>query len=206
MNTITTKRLTVADVKELSKVSTFRPSELKNNWVKIYLPNEEAITWEKKGFHIESLGNAKCLHGSITDLSTLELKELDLAMYVSEVGNVIGASLMALTQNMKIRDDLYLLKNLDFQILVIANERKEICDHISLVRNLINTNAQLWYRWARDAELRIHEGDDLYKFPNGLSVRFYKNQGTFANARLPNGDDFDFTNAHELYWWLRRYF
>ncbi len=206
MNTITTKRLSVEDVKVLNAVSMFRPSELKNGWVKIYLPNDEAEKWEKKGFYLEALGNAKCLHCSTTALSTLELKELDLAVDVKNIGEVVGASLMALTQNVKIRDDLYLLKNLDFQILVIANERKEICDHISLVRNLINTNAQLWYRWARDAELRIHEGDDLYKFPNGLSVRFYKNQGTFANARLPNGDDFDFTNAHELYWWLRRYF
>ena len=34
--TITTKRLTLADVKELNAVSMFRPSELKNNWVKIY--------------------------------------------------------------------------------------------------------------------------------------------------------------------------
>ena len=204
--TITTKRLSVADVKELNNVSMFRPSELKNNWVKIYMPNDEAQKWEKKGFYIESLGEAKCLHGSITDLSTVELKELDLAMYVSEVGATVGASLMQLTQCVALRDDLYLLKNLDFQILVIANDRKEIRDHISQVRDLINSNAQLWYRWLRDAEHRIHEGDDLYKFPNGLSVRFYKNHGTFANARVPDGDDFDFANAHELYWWLRRYF
>ncbi len=206
MNTITTNRLTLADAKELNAVSMFRPSELKNNWVKIYLPNEVAQVWGKKGFHIESLGDAKCLHGSITNLTTLELKESGLAMYVSEVGATVGASLMQLTQCVALRDDLYLLKNLDFQILVIAIDRKEIRDLISLVRDLINTNAQLWYRWTRDAELRTHEGDDLYKFPNGLSVRFYKNQGTFANARLPNGDDFDFANAHELYWWLRRYF
>ena len=204
--TITTKRLSVADVKELNNVSMFRTSELKNNWVKIYMPNDEAQKWEKKGFYIESLGEAKCLHGSITDLSTVELKELDLAMYVSEVGATVGASLMQLTQCVALRDDLYLLKNLDFQILVIANDRKEIRDHISQVRDLINSNAQLWYRWLRDAEHRIHEGDDLYKFPNGLSVRFYKNHGTFANARVPDGDDFDFANAHELYWWLRRYF
>ena len=204
--TITTKRLTLADVKELNEVSMFRPSELKNNWVKIYLPNEEANAWGMKGFYVEALGDAKCLHGSITNLSTLELKELGLAMYASEVGASIGASLMSLTQSVAVRDDLYLLKNTDFQILVIANDRKEIRDNITQVRDLINSNAQLWYRWLRDAEHRIHEGDDLYKFPNGLSVRFYKNQGTFANARLENGDDFDFANAHELYWWLRRYF
>lgn len=206
MNTITTKRLSVEDVKVLNAISMFRPSELKSNWVKIYLPNDEAQKWEEKGFYIESLGEAKCLHGSITDLSTAEVKELDLAIYVSELGANIGASLMQLTQCVAVRDDLYLLKNTDFQILVIANDRKEIRDHISLVRDLINNNAQLWYKWVREAELRTHEGDDLYKFSNGLSVRFYKNYSTFANARLPNGDDYDFTTPHELYWWLRRYF
>ena len=103
--TITTKRLTLADVKELNAVSMFRPSELKNNWVKIYLPNEEANAWGMKGFYVEALGDAKCLHGSITNLSTLELKELGLAMYASEVGASIGASLMPLTQSVAVRDD-----------------------------------------------------------------------------------------------------
>ena len=206
MNTITTKRLSVEDVKALNAISMFRPSELKNGWVKIYLPNDEAEKWEMKGFYLEALGNAKCLHCSTTALSTLELKELDLAVDVKNIGEVVGAYLMGLTQSIKIREDLYLLKNQDFQILVVADERSEIRNVITEVRDSINRNAQLWYKWAREAELRFHEGDDLYKFSNGLSVRFYKNGSTFANTRLPNGDDFDFANAHELYWWLRRYF
>ena len=52
--TITTKRLTLADVKELNAVSMFRPAELTNNWEKIYLANEEANDCGMKGFDMEA--------------------------------------------------------------------------------------------------------------------------------------------------------
>lgn len=78
----------------------------------------------------------------------------------------------------------------------------------------ISINRTLWYKWLKEAEFISHVTGDLFKFPNGLSVKFDNKEEQlaatgkrmFCEAYDHNKEIHRFYDEEDFLVWLTRYF
>ena len=182
----------------------FKPSSLKDNWVKFsVVANDALATWRRKGAHVTDMG---VVHVSLTGMSTADLVKLGLVDPLSKAMDYLRPSLMTRVKVKEALPGLWILstgENNELHTFVAANSRDEIKAAILAARKLLESNSVLWAKWCKDATWISHEGRDIAKLPNGLSVAF----GLDGYCQTGyNGDYTAHSSVYEFYNYLTKFF
>lgn len=216
-NITTTNRVNKEEFEEIIAESVaFSPSLIKPNWAKVMFPvGDENSYYSKrikgKGFHERPISpNVREVHFSLTKLTNRQLKEMGVAPNIREWCNECGADVVALHPNcidvIEVRDGLFILRAGDaINDFITATSKDEIADKMFDTIKLLHGFAHQWTKWSKEAEIKQVEGLDVYKMPNGLSIRFDLSEHTYCQTAW-QGEYIDHVNPLVFYWWLKRFF
>ena len=166
-----------ATVEELALIAShgfgFNPSNLKDNWAKFtVLANDAMATWRRKGAQVTDMG---VTHVSLTGLASDELVKAGLVDPLHKAMSYLRPAVMTRVKIKEALPGLWILstgENNELHTFVAANSRDEIKAAITAARKLLESNSVLWAKWCKDATWISHEGRDIAKMPNGLSIAF----------------------------------
>ena len=181
----------------------FKPSNLKDNWAKFTVFSDEDDMWRRKGAHVDHMGN---IHVSLTGLAASELVKAGLVDPLSKAMGYLRPSVMTKVKVKEVLPGLWVLSTgdmCDHHTFVAAESRDEIKAAILAARKLLDANSVLWAKWCKDATWISHEGRDIAKMPNGLSVAF----GLDGYCQTwYNGDYTAHSSVYEFYNYLTKFF
>ena len=170
---VTTIRINLAEAGEIAQSGFILPSDLKDNWAKFSVVANDALdTWRRKGAHVTDMG---IVHVSLTGMSTDEMAKAGLVDPLHKAMDYLRPSVMTRVKFKKALPGLWILSTGDMcenRTFVVAESRDEIKAAILAARATIERNSVLWAKWSKDANWISHEGRDIAKMPNGLSVAF----------------------------------
>ena len=213
MNTITTVRADVDLLTTLKEVALwFNISAIKNNWLSftIMRPNEIFRTLRQEGAYTRPLTSSKGeVHVSLTKITNKELVTLGL---VPNVSKFIADNAVAIMEAglggvnvTHVRDGLMKVTMKGEHYLVVAQGEDAIHSAVFDHVEMFNKFAYQWAKWQATAKVVVHDGKDILKFENGLSVRMELSATNFCQTGW-EGEYEDFCNPYEFYWWLKRFF
>ena len=213
MNAITTVRADVALLNTLKEVALwFDASTIKNNWLSFTFmrPNEIFRTLREQGVYIRPITEFKGeAHVSLTKITNEELVNLGL---VPSLPKFIADNAVAIMEAggggadvTPVRDGLMSIRMNGKRYLAVAQGNDDIQMAIYNHIEMFNKFAHQWAKWQAIATVVIHEGKDVLKFENGLTVRMELTGSTFCQAGW-QGDYEEFCNPYEFYWWLKKFF
>ncbi len=170
---VTTIRINLAEAGEIAQSGFILPSDLKDNWAKFSVVANDALdTWRRKGAHVTEMG---IVHVSLTGMSTDEMAKAGLVDPLHKAMDYLRPSVMTRVKVKEVLPGLWILSAGDMcenHTFVVAESRDEIKAAILAARATIERNSVLWAKWSKDANWISHEGRDIAKMPNGLSVAF----------------------------------
>ncbi len=165
-----------ATVEELALIAShgfgFKPSSLKDNWAQFTVFSDKDDMWRRKGAHVTDTGT---VHVSLTGIATADLVKLGLVDPLHIAMGYLRPSLMTRVKVKEALPGLWILSTGENNVcntFVAANSRDEIKAAILAARKLLESNSVLWAKWCKDATWISHEGRDIAKMPNGLSIAF----------------------------------
>jgi len=213
MNAITTVRADVALLNTLKEVALwFDASAIKNNWLSftIMRPNEIFRTLREQGVHTRPITESKGeAHVSLTNITNKELVNLGLVpslpKFIADNAVAIMEAGLGGADVTPVRDGLMSVRMSGKRYLVVAQSNDDIQLAILNHIEMFNKFAYQWAKWQATATVIVHEGKDILKFENGLTVRMELSATKFCQTGW-QGDYEDFCNPYEFYWWLKRFF
>ena len=213
MNAITTVRADVVMLNTLKEVALwFDASSIKSNWLSftIMRPNEIFRSLREQGVHTRPIAASKGeAHVSLTNITNKELLTLGLvpntSKFISDYAVAIMEAALGGVDVKPVRDGLMSVTMSGKRYLVVAQGNDEIQLAVFNHIELFNKFAYQWAKWQATAKVIVHEGKDVLKFENGLSVKMELSATTFCQTGW-NGEYEDFCNPYEFYWWLKRFF
>ena len=205
-----------ADLNLLNTLKTtamwFEPSKVKSNWLcfTISRPNEIFRELRAQGVYTRPKSSAQGeAHVSLTSVTNKELLELGLvpnvSKFISDQAVTIMEAGLGGVEITTVRDGLMSVTMNGNRYLVIAQGSDEI--HLAVFNHIemFNKFAYQWAKWQATAKVVVHEGKDILKFENGLTVRMELSATKFCQTGW-QGEYEDFCNPYEFYWWLKRFF
>ena len=201
---VTTIRINLAEAGEIAQSGFILPSDLKDNWAKFSVVANDALdTWRRKGAHVTEMG---IVHVSLTGMSTDEVVKAGLVDPLHKAMSYLRSSVMTSVKVKEVLPGLWVLSTgdkCDHHTFVAANSRDEIKAAILAARKLLESNSVLWAKWCKDATWISHEGRDIAKLPNGLSVAF----GLDGYCQTGYQDDYvAHSTVYEFYNYLTKFF
>ena len=170
---VNTIRINLVEAGEIVQSGFILPSDLKDNWAKFSVVANDALDmWRRKGAHVTDMG---IVHVSLTGMSTDELVKAGLVDPLHKAMDYLRPSIMTRVKTKEVLPGLWILSTGDMcedHTFVAANSRDEIKAAVADARKLLESNSVLWTKWCKDATWISHEGRDIAKMPNGLSVCF----------------------------------
>ena len=201
---VTTIRINTRDANEIAQSGFILPSDLKENWAKFCVVANDALDmWRRKGAHVTDMG---AVHVSLTGISIGELVKAGLVDPLSKAMGYLRPSVMTKVKVKEVLPGLWVLSTGDMcddHTFVAANSRDEIKAAILAARKLLESNSVLWAKWCKDATWISHEGRDIAKMPNGLSIAF----GLDGYCQTGyQGDYVAHSTVYEFYNYLTKFF
>ena len=200
----TTIRINLAEAGEIARSGFILPSDLKDNWAKFtVVANDAMATWRRKGAHVTDMG---VTHVSLTGLASDELVKAGLVDPLHKAMDYLRPAVMTRVKVKEALPGLWILSTGDKcedHTFVSASSKGEIKAAILTARATIERNSVLWTKWCKDATWISHEGRDIAKMPNGLSVAF----GLDGYCQTGyNGDYTAHSTVYEFYNYLTKFF
>lgn len=217
MEAVITNRVNEQDFVEIIAESMgFAPSPIKPNWAKVIFPVGQGDSYysrkvKNRGYYERPLSpNMREVHFSLTKLTNRQLAENGVTPHIREWCNECGHDVVALHPNcinvIKVREGLFLLRSGDaINDFVTATSEESIRETMDNTIKLLHGYAHQWTKWSKEAVIKQVEGLDVYKMPNGLSVRFDLNEHTFCQTAW-QGEYIEHHNPLAFYWWLKKFF
>ena len=201
---VTTIRINLAEAGEIVQSGFILPSDLKDNWAKFSVVANDALDmWRCKGAHVTDMG---IVHVSLTGMSTDELVKAGLVDPLHKAMSYLRPAVMTRVKIKEALPGLWILstgENNELHTFVAANSRDEIKAAILAARKLLESNSVLWAKWCKDATWISHEGRDIAKMPNGLSIAF----GLDGYCQTGyQGDYVAHSTVYEFYNYLTKFF
>ena len=201
---VTTIRINLAEAGEIAQSGFILPSDLKENWARFHAVDPKVVSkWRARGAHVTDMG---VVHVSLTGMSTDELAKAGLVDPLSKAMGYLRPSLMTRVKVKEALPGLWILstgENNELHTFVAANSRDEIKAAILAARKLLESNSVLWAKWCKDATWISHEGRDIAKMPNGLSIAF----GLDGYCQTGyQGDYVAHSTVYEFYNYLTKFF
>lgn len=192
-----------------------QPSKIKDGWacVSLYHGLEEdrelyKRVFKGKGFY-ETGETIKEVHFSLKNISAEAIIKAGVTMSLPVLKRTPVEENASVVEIIEATEpdgfNIYVVKSGSNSMFVRAKSLEEIEEVVEQIPVRLKRNALQWYKWVPEAKLKIVEDLPVYHFPNGLTVRFVIEDGTFCQTGW-QGEYVDHFTPEHFYLWLERFF